>query len=764
MAALAAGSTSGAQSLDTLPIELETPPQAERSRLLNADGSVLAFFYDENRVLETLDNIAPIMQQAQIAIEDNRFYDHGAIDLRGTLRAAVQNMQGVPQGGSGITQQVVRLIQVETAVANNDQKARKAATDPTLARKIREMRYAVAFEKKYTKDQILEMYLNIAYYGDGAYGVEAAARHYFNTSAAKLTLPQAAMLAGLVQNPVAYSPRTHPQVAIERRNTVLARMLELNIISADEAAAAKATTFDVSKIRDSKKGCANAEYPFICDYAERTLIYDTPSLGATSAERRDLLYRGGLTIQTKIDLKVQKKAEATIKKNIDATDPVIAVVAMMEPGTGQIIAMAQSRPKMGNNKKLGQTYWNYAVEKTRDGKPMGGTDGFSAGSTFKGFVAAAALENGFGKNTTFDAKSPLPLSGKTFKTCNGTETIRNWNPVNAGGRGYGRINMQQGTTKSVNNYYIQLELAVGMCDVVKMAKRLGVTQADGQDIMSYNDKPSFTLGTPTVPPLKLVAAYATFAAKGRHCDPVIVNSIKAANGNDFEPPSANCKDDVVDPGLAAAINTIFQGPYLGGTAVGAKIQGVPMAGKTGTLNDYRAIWTVGYTPKIAGAAMISYDPDPSFKKFWKTHRGYLHGIKLKKVYIAGSSGQDAGGRLLKPVFIEALKTRPAQPFDKTGADPFLKGDTVNVPNCAGRSVNACKAALEHAGFSWSTGQGFSDVPKGSVDSTSPSGSAGKGSDIRINISKGQKPQPVVPPPPTFPPPPTVPPIGPPHRP
>ncbi|HEY3547465.1 MAG TPA: biosynthetic peptidoglycan transglycosylase, partial [Propionicimonas sp.] len=273
------------ESLDNLPTELQTPPQPQRSVLLNADKSVLAYFYDENRIYETLDKIAPIMQQAQVAIEDHRFYEHGALDLTGTLRALVRSSQGNTQGGSSLTQQYVRLVLVEIADENNDATAKAAATENTIARKIRELRYAIALEKQKTKDQILEGYLNIAYYGDGAYGVEAAAKHYFNTSAAKLTLSQAAMLAGLVRNPVATNPVDHPAQAIDRRNTVLDRMAELTdasgapLITAQQAAEAKAEPFDKKKVRESRLGCANSTFPFICDYALEVLKQQATSLG-----------------------------------------------------------------------------------------------------------------------------------------------------------------------------------------------------------------------------------------------------------------------------------------------------------------------------------------------------------------------------------------------------------------------------------------------------------------------------------------------------
>ncbi len=738
-AAVSASGSLVADGIDSLPAELATPPQAERSKLLAADGTVIAYWYNENRVYEPLDKIAPIMQQAQVAIEDHRFYEHGAIDLTGTLRALVSNAQGISQGGSGLTQQLVRLIQVENAVENNDPQARMLATENTLSRKVREMRYAIAMERKYTKDQILEMYLNIAYYGDGAYGVEAAAHHFFDTSAAKLTLPQAAMLAGLVQNPYALDPVKHPQMAIERRNTVINRMAELKIISADEAAAAKATTFDQSKVRDSLMGCANSKYPFICDYAKRELEQHTPSLGDTEAERHNLLFRGGLTITTSLDLKVQKAAQKAVSEKVAAKDPAIAVTTLVEPGTGKILAMAQSRPDMASGKKPkdGTSGYNYAVEKN-----MGGTDGFPAGSTFKAFVAAAALNEGTGADISFDAVSPYHATGKPFETCNGTQIqTTKWDPGNATGRGAGYINMFQGAKQSVNTYFIQLEMRIGLCPVVQMAKTLGLTQVNGLDIMDpKNQVPAFTLGTMTVPPLTMAAAYATFGARGVHCDPVIVTSIKSANGNKFKAPSANCKQ-VISKDLADAMNDVLQGPYNGGTATSAKVPGVQMAGKTGTLNNYKAVWTMGYTPTLAAASMISYDPGPKFKKYWNAHSRYLGGIVLPEShsYIGGSSGGDAGASLLKPTFIAALKTHDTKNFTDPPAS-ILQGHRVDVPGCVGRGESSCKAILEDAGFTTSTTRVFSDTaPVGTVISTMPSGTASIYSQILLTVSKGPDP-------------------------
>ena len=726
---LVAGTGQGAADvLQDLPVELETPPMAERSRLVNADGSTLTYFYDENRYYVGLDKIAPIMQKAQIAIEDHRFYEHGPIDVQGTLRALMSTSQGVTQGASSISQQYVRLVLVSAAERAGDGLARAKATENTVARKIRELRFAMALERRFTKDEILERYLNISYYGDGAYGVEAAARHYFGVSAAKLDLPQAAMLAGLLRNPVTTNPVKYPRIALERRNDVLDRMAELGVITRAEAEEAKDVGFDKKKVREYRLGCANAEFPFICDYAWRTLL-KTESLGATEEERRDRVLRGGLTIKTQIDPKAQRKAEKTIKKMISAKDPVVSVIVMLEPGTGQIVAMAQNRTKMG--KKDGQTFYNYAVNHA-----MGGADGYQGGSTFKAFVAAAALEEGMGAYGKFNAKARMSFGGEVFKSCDGRFTQKEWDVVNASPSG--KMNLFDGVRNSVNTYFAQLIQAVGVCESVKMAKRLGLEMSMGKDLVKeYHAIPSFTLGAVEVTPLSLVEAYATFANRGVRCQPVILKSIKTRDGTELEVPGANCKR-VVSKAVADAMNKIFQGPYNGGTATRAKVPGVQMAGKTGTVPDNRAIWTVGYTPELAAAAVISYDSNPKYRKFWDRRPSYLRYTRLPAsgTFLTGFSGGDAGQRLLRPAFATAIKAYPKTRF-KNPPESVLRGEWRSVPGCKGMSLAGCRSVLARAGFASYVDKVKSKAKKGTVLGTDPSGRAPKLSAIAIRVSDGK---------------------------
>jgi membrane peptidoglycan carboxypeptidase len=739
-----------------LPAELEAPPQWQRSKLLNGDGSVLTYFYEQNRQYVTIDKIAPIMREAQVAIEDHRFYEHGAMDLTGTLRALVSTSQGNTQGGSSITQQYVRMVLVEKADAAGDDAAKEAATENTVARKIRELRYAIAVEKEFSKDQILEFFLNMAYYGDGAYGVEAAARHYFNTSAAKLTLPQAAMLAGLVRNPNASNPVKHEVVGVGRRNDVLDRMAELGKITRAEAAEAKATTFDKKKVTPFRNGCANSEFPFLCDYALRTL-QKTPSLGATPDERLDRVMRGGLTIKTQIDPKAQRQAEKRMRKVISAKDPVISTIVMLEPKTGLIRAMAQNRQVMGDNNKgktwKGETFYNYAVDKS-----MGGADGVQGGSTFKMFVAAAALENGFGAGWSANVKVEKNWKGETFKSCSGPFVQGSDWKVTGTRSEVGNYDMWRGTAQSVNNYFAALEQAVGMCPVVEMATRLGLKSAIGENLVKkYQWLPSFTLGAVQVTPLSLVNAYATIANRGVRCDPVILKSITSSDGTTLAVPSANCKR-VLDAGYADALNKIFQGPIYNGTLRSAQIPGYRLAGKTGTVPDNKSAWAVAYTPDLAAGAMISYDNNKQFRKFWNSRGSrYLKYVKLKYsgTWLTGF-GADAGQKLLQPAMKQALNDIDEHNSFNSPDSESLNGEQVAVPSCSGMGVKSCEAALKEAGFLTTRNSIYDDSPANTLLYTRPRGQAGKGSLITLTISKGPKPEePTAPP--TAPTEPTTPP-------
>jgi membrane peptidoglycan carboxypeptidase len=661
------GSKAAATELNKLPVELAATQVPTRSTVLLGDGELLTYFYDENRIPVTLDQIAPVMQKAQLAIEDHRFYEHGALDTRGTLRALVHNTtsDGGTQGGSSITQQYVKMVLVEQCAG--DKACVQAAKGETVARKIRELRYAIALEKTMSKQQIFNNYLNIAYYGDGAYGVEAAAKHYFDTTAADLSLAQAALLAGLVQNPDANNPVKNKNSALDRRDVVLNRMAELQVITPTQAAAAKEVGFDKDKVTYTRNGCIGSRYPFLCDYVRRTLL-QSESLGATVAERTNRINRGGLTIQTAIDPKTQDMAQRRVSDVVGPTDPLISTMNMIQPGTGLILAMAQSRPVMGGDAKKGQTYWNLAVDPA-----MGGLQGYQAGSTFKAFTAAAALEEGTKLSKTYDARKTMNYGGKGFDTCTGrSHVLGKWQVSNSTGKN-GRMNMYRAAGFSVNNYFVQLELDTGMCQVTTMAKKLGVKiGTKDRDLVDYYQRiPSFTLGSVEVSPLSMAEAYATFAARGIHCSPIIIDTITGPDGKELPAPSANC-ERVIPEDVADGVNKVLSYVMTDGTGrKTATSDRRPQAGKTGTISSNEAVWFAGYTPEVAGVSMISIDnqKDPFIKSKASRRAGDFLRTGVKKfrvpstgVRLDGSGSADAGRKIWRPTMDEYLKDIPETEF------------------------------------------------------------------------------------------------------
>lgn len=410
------------ESVDDLPQELETEQLPQRTEVQDAEGKTIATLYDQNRVNVPLRQISRTMVEAIVAIEDFRFYQHGALDLKGTLRALLTNQAagGVAQGGSSITQQLVKLTLITQA--EGDKEAIRAAKEDSYGRKLRELRYAIALEKRHSKDWILERYLNTAYFGDGAYGIQAAAQHFFGVNAKDLKLRQAALLAGLVQSPEAYNPTRNAAQAKVRRDVVLERMAQLSVISQADADKAKDRKLGLH-VQEQPNGCVNSEAQFFCDYVVRWLMAD-PALGATEQERKRLIFNGGLTIKTTVDLRYQKAANAAVAAHVYKDDQAIGGLALIEPGTGNVKGLAQSRP-MG--KKKGETFLNYTVP-TR----YGDAAGFQPGSTFKAFVLASAINQDIPLTQRFPAPQTLTVNLRDFTTCDGPyQSSETWSPKNS---------------------------------------------------------------------------------------------------------------------------------------------------------------------------------------------------------------------------------------------------------------------------------------------------------------------------------------------
>ena len=711
------GARAGADSLKKLPADLTTQPLAQRTKVLDVNGKLLATWYDQNRVNVRLDNVALIMRQAIVAIEDYRFYQHGALDLKGTLRAFITNQasSGVVQGGSSITQQMVKQTLINQA-GNDRAKIAEAQAD-TYERKWNELRYAIAFERKYSKDWILERYLNVAYFGDGAYGIEAAARHYFSVPASKLTLRQAALLAGLVKNPTRYDPTDNPGESRARRNVVIERMRELGVITDEKAAAASRTGLAL-RTSPSRNGCVGVTGEFFCDYLREYLL-DDPQLGRTTKERRQVLFAGGLTIKTTIDPAMQRAADDAVRSHVNPTDQAIGGLAMVEPGTGEVRALAQSRP-MGADKAKGRTYLNYIVP-----REYGDSGGFAAGSTFKSFVLAAAIKQGIPLSTRISSPPEVFLPNNTFETCEGPlASTDTWSPENS--TGSGTYDLYTGTRQSVNTFFAQLEQKTGLCDPVTLAKDMGVTVPDS-DIV-----PPFTLGVTNTNPLTMAGAYATFAARGQYCEPRPVTQILDADGKTLADYAPRCSQ-VLPTAVADAVNEVLAGVqepggfgYQNGLALNQ-----PSAGKTGTINENKAVWFIGYTPNMAAAAMIA------------GANSLGHPITLNGQYVGGSYISRAfGSTQAGPIWGQAMHAIEGQlpDVDFVTPDPTaISGQIVDVPDVTGQEASDAADELRNAGFVPNVGRYVdSRLPKGQVAYTSPVAGArvGTGTLVTMFISDG----------------------------
>jgi membrane peptidoglycan carboxypeptidase len=598
-----------AETFDNLP-EPALAHVPTRSVILDSQGDLIAYYYPNHIYLVPVSygQIAPAMRDAIVAIEDSRFYQHGAIDVRGTLRAVITDLlDGQMQGGSTLAQQYVKNALLLTALTAQQRQA-AAADDP--ARKIRELRFAAGVEREMTPDQLLAAYLNVAYFENEAYGVQIAAERYFGTSADDLGLTQAATLAGLVQNPSGFNPLTHPAAAKARRNVVLARMAQLGYISKASAQQAEKTPLGVHFSAQSlQEGCTSATgtAAWFCDYA----VAELRANPAYSEAWQEMNSTGGLTIYTTMNAQDQAAAQDAVSFMVPAPPSAFnpgqnaAAEVLLQPGTGRVQAVAVDR-RYGTGR--GQDSIDYAADAAEDGGI-----GVQTGSSSKLFTLITALKHGIPFGFSMPVSSPEVIG--PYYNCKRQPT----GPFlvsNAEGAASGTYSLYTGTTQSINVFFAELEQRVGLCDVVQTAVSMGVHRADGGSLLTAagqlgtpgyqppaDDLPSFTLGSVNVSPMTMAAAYATVAADGIYCAPVAISEIVASDGSQLPVESAGCHR-VFSPSVAAAATYVLRGVLTSGTAKGDGVTRdgvlVPQAGKTGTANGFDFAAFGGYTPRLAG--------------------------------------------------------------------------------------------------------------------------------------------------------------------
>jgi 1A family penicillin-binding protein len=562
------------------------------------DRFVARISAEERRVVVPIARIPERVRQAFLAAEDERFYEHEGVDGIAILRALWENLTGGRfQGGSTITQQLVR----NTADPY-------VGRERTIGRKIREAVMALRMERTFSKDRILEMYLNQIYFGEGVYGIETAAREYFGVHVWNLDLGQAATLASVVAGPSRYNPRHDPEAASGRRDWVLSRMVELGFVSPAEGRAARDRPLEVLPPQPQESRAA-----YFVDWLTRDL---QRRLGA------DVLYRGGLRVESTIDLRLQRAAEHAIATSLDDPgDPDAALVAI-DVRTGAVRAMVGGR--------------DFTTSQVNLATGQGGS-GRQAGSAFKPFVLARALQEGISTGTVYPAPASVSVDGHSFS--------------NFGGASYGSLTLGSATVSSVNTVYAQLMQDVGPEDVVRLAHRMGI-RSDLPEV------PSLALGTGEVTPLEMTAAYATLASGGLYRRPTGVQRITDYRGQvveELDPQGRRALPEVT----ADTVTGVLLDVVSAGTAAAAQLPGVAVAGKTGTAEDHADAWFCGYTAAIATCVWV----------------GHKEG-RIPMANVQGIAGV-TGGSLPAQIWRAFMSTLPA-PERSLGAAAGTSGETIST--------------------------------------------------------------------------------------
>jgi membrane peptidoglycan carboxypeptidase len=762
----------GEEAFASLPSELAAFKSPQITRVYAADNKTqITQFYDEFRSDVPLKGMSKFMRDAMVAAEDREFYHHAGVDLKGVARALVNNKQGgQKQGASTITMQWVRMSLAYSATSPNEV---VEATKDTPKRKVTEMKYALEIEKKMTKDQILERYLNIVPFGKQTYGIFAASRVYFNKQPKDLTLGQAAMLAAIVRAPSGYDPTTSDgfEALEQRRNTyVIPGMVETGAITQAQADAAIKEPLP-RKVRPASNGCvsvAKNQWGFFCDYFYRWWM-DREEFGPSAYDRERRLKSGGYRITTTLDVKAQSKARGRIADLISEKNKNALLLAAIQPGNGKVRLLAANRKFKLDDPADPQNRISSDPAKARKGvrgsypnttNPLlsGGGDitGYQAGSVMKIFTLVAALEKKLPLAYTIKAekkyKSKYIVERSSPSACDGTHF---WCPQNSGGGGEGVYNMWTGFGRSINTYFVPLEERVGAENVVDVAKRFGIQFRADEDAElaapgNSHQWGAFTLGVSATTPLDMANAYATLAADGKYCTPTPIEQIVTHDGDKLDVGRALCtqatKVDVaraaVDAARCPVGDSALMGNCAGATARDTRwVVGHPVFGKTGTTDRDKTASLVAGTTKLVVAGYL-VNPD------YQNHKDRLE--------------HDQVNPAVYRTLADYMKGKPKVQFKKPENRKIAFGERRYIPDVECDTLNRARNRLERAGFTVyvSSSEIDSKCPEGTAAGTSPSGRTVKNGVVVIEVSNGKSDEP----PPTTPAPPgtpTIPPTKPP---
>lgn len=726
---------------ENLPGHLDPGQLAEPSSILalNSAGETvkLADFFAQNREMVGWDQISQYVKDAAVSVEDPRFYTHNGVDVLGLGRAVLGQLKGGDAGGaSTITMQYVRNVLVQRAEAIIDEDERDAAyedaMEQTTQRKLQEIRYAVSIEKKYSKDEILLGYLNIALFGKNIYGIESAAQSYYGKAAKDLTLPEAASLIAIVQFPSDLNlsdPENIPDNQA-RRDHVLQRMLDAKRITQEQHDAAVATDV-VPNPTTRQSGCVVAENNYglghFCDYVQRYIELD-PAFGNTAEERHFNFLRGGYQIMTTINLDMQAQTLGAIRSEIPQLMDGINIgsaASSVQTGTGRVLLMAQNRPFSADQDFLdanpGYTSINYNTD-----FEYGGSNGFQVGSTMKVFTLAEWLRAGNSLQDSVNGNGRT-VNLNTFKaSClGGVYGGGSWTFKNDAGEAPGNVSVMSATAQSLNGAFVSMQQRLDLCNTVQLAESLGVHRASDMPLEGLSNTgtrnltitPSLAFaGTDEIAPLTMAAANAAFANAGVFCTPVPIDSITDANGEAVNFTKSKC-GEAISPDVAAGVLYALQGVVQNGTMSHSRSNyGVPHYGKSGTTDGAADRWNLGGSSTVSTAVWLGN----TVGKASLNSTGL--GRAERVIYNAAMNAADA---------IYGGVAFPDPP--RTATERVM----VAVPDVTGMSYAEAEQILTAAGFGViNGGEVDSTVAAGLVASTNPAGEAGRGSGITVYVSNG----------------------------
>ncbi|MGO2931251.1 transglycosylase domain-containing protein [Microbacterium sp.] len=756
--ALAVAGAAGSQALDLfekLPSYLEIDAPMEPSRIYGTgeDGEPfeMASFFDQNRTPVTFDQVNPVVYDAILSSEDKDFYEHGGINVGATAKALIDNVRGTStRGASTVSQQYVKNVLVQRCeqgvlpgaenYADDIEQCWLDATNATgvdgIERKLQEMRYAIQIEKDYSKNEILLGYLNIASFGGTVYGIEAAANYYFSTTAAKLTVAQAATLAGIVQNPNTYridreggtstdkdgnavnSAEDGYSLTLKRRDYVLTRMLADGKITQEQFDKADASPI-TPELTQPAQGCAAAvSNAYFCQYVKTSVLSD-PAFGDTVQERTKALYRDGLEIYTTLDMRVQgpsiEAMHSRVPSNFDSQYFGGAGVTV-EPSTGRILAMTQNTA-FRETESDDQAYTSLVFASDA---AHGGSSGMPVGSAYKLFTLIDWLETGHSVNETLNGSNrTMPMTA----SCDGGYWDFNTNDVgNFGGGGGYTDSPMRFTRDSLNSGYFAMASELDLCDINKVADRMGVNLGNGGKTTDQN-VPFDVLGSKYISPLDMAGAYATVANKGIHCEPRAIDRVVTQKGEELPLPDASCTQ-VIPQEVAATAAYALQGVMdSGGTGSAANPwDGTPLIGKTGSHNEYGTMMIESSTNAATAVYIGRWKGDASIWGQW------YNGNPLQNIrYDVARDMQAAANALLGG---EAFP-----PPD----DNLTRRVLIDLPSVVGQSVADATSTLQAAGFGVNVGKPVdSDLPKDQVAEQNPgAGQVTSGTTVTLSPSNGK---------------------------